>query len=298
MTSSPSRVLRRSRSRARARAAGSCAVSASVEALEPRSRAVRSRAGGRRWRRRQHLGARARSPRSSPPRAAARSRAARAARWCSSRRWRATCSPGARASRASARARSATARRPWRASAPPRPSASRASPHVAAAPRPRRRASASSSSRRRRRRAACGRCGGRRTRSPARAAARPSGTASRRRTRRGRRASRRRGRRSTTSTSPTPARSCSARAIAGAAWRSWTGANAQTRRPAQPRRRSAGEHVVARLAALAGDDADRARQRRPRQRLLRREQALGVEPPAQHARAARAGRPRRRGAGR
>ena len=42
----------------------------------------------------------------------------------------------------------------------------------------------------------------------------------------------------------------------GAAWRSCTGAKAHTSRPAQPRRRSAGEHVVARLAALAGDDAD------------------------------------------
>ena len=46
--------------------------------------------------------------------------------------------------------------------------------------------------------------------------------------------------------------------------------------PAQP-----GEHVVARLAALAGDDADAARQRGPRQRLLRLEQALGVRAPAQ-----------------
>ena len=38
-----------------------------------------------------------------------------------------------------------------------------------------------------------------------------------------------------------------------------------------------GEHVVARLAALAGHDADAARERRPRQPLLRREQPLGVE---------------------
>ena len=43
----------------------------------------------------------------------------------------------------------------------------------------------------------------------------------------------------------------------------------------------AGEDVVAGLAALAGDDADRARQRRARQPLLRREQALGVERLAQ-----------------
>ena len=37
------------------------------------------------------------------------------------------------------------------------------------------------------------------------------------------------------------------------------------------------EHVVARLAALAGDDADRARQRRARKRALVLEQALGRE---------------------
>ena len=41
-----------------------------------------------------------------------------------------------------------------------------------------------------------------------------------------------------TSTSSHAARSCSARVIAGAAWRSCTGANAHTIRPAQPRRRS------------------------------------------------------------
>ena len=41
-----------------------------------------------------------------------------------------------------------------------------------------------------------------------------------------------------TSTGSQAARSCRARVIAGAAWRSWTGANAQTTRPAQPRRRS------------------------------------------------------------
>ena len=40
-----------------------------------------------------------------------------------------------------------------------------------------------------------------------------------------------------TSTSSQAARSCSARVIAGAAWRSCTGANAHTSRPAQPRRR-------------------------------------------------------------
>ena len=42
----------------------------------------------------------------------------------------------------------------------------------------------------------------------------------------------------TTSTSSSAARSCSARVTAGAAWRSCTGANAHTSRPAQPRRRS------------------------------------------------------------
>ena len=41
-----------------------------------------------------------------------------------------------------------------------------------------------------------------------------------------------------TSTSSTAARSCSACVIRGAAWRSWTGANAQTSAAAQPRRRS------------------------------------------------------------
>ena len=43
----------------------------------------------------------------------------------------------------------------------------------------------------------------------------------------------------------------------------------------------AGEHVVARLAALAGHDADAARQRRPRQALLRLEEPLGGQRPAQ-----------------
>ena len=41
-----------------------------------------------------------------------------------------------------------------------------------------------------------------------------------------------------TSTGSQAARSWIARVIAGAAWRSWTGANAQTTRPPQPRRRS------------------------------------------------------------
>ena len=55
------------------------------------------------------------------------------------------------------------------------------------------------------------------------------------------------------------------------------------RRSAPPSRGGCrpGEHVVARLAALAGDDADRARQRRPGEQLLRLEEALGVERLAQ-----------------
>ena len=82
--------------------------------------------------------------------------------------------------------------------------------------------------------------------------------------------------------------------IAGAAWRSCTGANAHTT-PARPAAAAQpGQHVVARLAALAGDDADHARQRRARQPLLRLEQALGVQRAAQPRRAGPAGRPRRR----
>ena len=64
---------------------------------------------------------------------------------------------------------------------------------------------------------------------------------------------------------------------------------------AQPR-----EHVVARLAALAGDDADRARQQRARQPLLRLEQPLGGELLAQPLelgeQVALAGHPQRRDA--
>ena len=175
-----------------------------------------------------------------------------------------------------------TARRPCAASpAGPRAARRACLAAVRAVPRPRPRASGSSSSRRRRRRAACGRCGGRPTRSPARAAARPCGTASRRR-RPSRSASEPPPRATTTtSTSSHGGESCSARVIAGAAWRSWTGAKAQTTRPAQPRRRSAGEHVVARLAALAGDDADAARQGRPRQPLLGLEEASAASVRAQ-----------------
>jgi hypothetical protein len=64
--------------------------------------------------------------------------------------------------------------------------------------------------------------------------------------------------------------------IAGAARRSWTGR--RPTRPARPARGvEAGEHVPARLAALAGDDADAPRQPRPLEALLRLEQALGGE---------------------
>src|SRR6202034_2669026 len=64
----------------------------------------------------------------------------------------------------------------------------------------------------------------------------------------------------TTSTSGIAASSRSAAAIRGAAWRSWTGTKAHTRRPPQPRRRS---------PARTG------------QELLGLEQALGVELAAQ-----------------
>ena len=103
---------------------------------------------------------------------------------------------------------------------------------------PRRRGSASSTTRRRRRRSACDRCGGRPRRSPGPAGARRCGTASRRRRRTGRPASRRRAPRRSRRPRRTPPGRCSARVIAGAAWRSCTGAKAHTSRPAQPRRRS------------------------------------------------------------
>ena len=114
----------------------------------------------------------------------------------------------------------------------------------------------------------------------------------------GRPASRRRARRRSRRPRAIAARSCSARAIAGAAWRSCTGANAHTSRPAQPRRAQPGEHVVARLARLAGDDADRARQRGRGQPLLRLEAGPRRRAACAAGRAARAGRPRRRRAGR
>ena len=84
-----------------------------------------------------------------------------------------------------------------------------------------------------------------------------------------------------TSTSSIAARSCSARGDA----RRGVAVLHRRERPDEPPAPAAapqpGEDVVARLAALAGDDPDRARQGGERQRLLRHEQALGVQPPAQ-----------------
>ena len=84
-----------------------------------------------------------------------------------------------------------------------------------------------------------------------------------------------------TSISGQEARSVSARRIAGAAWRSCTGAKAQTIRPAQPRRRS-----PARTSSRAFPDSpvttpmQRGSTGRE-QRLLRLEQPFGVQPAAQ-----------------
>ena len=69
--------------------------------------------------------------------------------------------------------------------------------------------------------------------------------------------------------------------IAGAAWRSCTGANAHTTRPAQPRRRRPASTSSRALPVSRAHDPDRPRQRAPRQALLRLEQALGVERAAQ-----------------
>ena len=147
-------------------------------------------------------------------------------------------------------------------------------------PPPRRRGSGSSTRPRRRRRSACGRCGGRPTRSPGRGAARPSGTAPRRRTRTGRRASRRRGRRSR----PRPRRTPPARAgrRRSPARRAGPGRGRTPIRSAPPSRAAgAREDVVTRFAALAGDDADNPRERGTREPLLRLEQTVGGEPAAQ-----------------
>ena len=97
-----------------------------------------------------------------------------------------------------------------------------------------------------------------------------------------------------TSTSAQAARSCSARRIAGAAWRSWTGANAHTSRPAQPRRRSPASTSS---RALPDSPVTTPMQRGSTgrgKRLLRREQALRRAAAGAAARAGRAGRPRRR----
>ena len=84
-----------------------------------------------------------------------------------------------------------------------------------------------------------------------------------------------------TSTSSHAARSCSARVIAGAAWRSCTGANAHTSRPAQPRRRSPASTSSRALPPspvttpmVRGSDGRGSA-------LLRLEQPLGGERPAQ-----------------
>ena len=260
----PLRVVRRpARARAaRARAGAAGGSRAATEAALRRAPARGARSGRARPRRRRREPAR--SSRSC---------------WCRRAAGAPGASAGARESVASRRARESTARRPCSRRRPAaasvlgRARAAQSTPHGRLG-RVRR---ASSSSRRRRRRAACGRCGARPTRSRARRASRRCGTGSRRRSTAGRPASRRRARRSPPRPPPRPARSASARTIAGAAWRSCTGA----KRPHQPPRpaaaRERGEHVVAGLAALAGDHADRARQQRPRELLLALEQALGVE---------------------
>ena len=186
----------------------------------------------------------------------------------------------ARASRAGARARAPRGGR-GRAGARPRRPARRGPAGSRRRRPPRRRGWASSSSPRRRRRAACGRCGGRPTRSPARRAGRPCGRGSRRRSTAGRPASRRRARRSPPRPRPPPRGPPSARTIAGAAWRSCTGAKAHTSRPAQPRRASAASTSSRALppspviTPIVRGSSGRGR------RFWRLEQALGVELPAQ-----------------
>ena len=192
------------------------------------------------------------------------------------------CAAGARDSRASVRARSTMARRalPLQPPGGHRQRAAGCARSRAARP-PRRRASAWSTRRRRRRRAACGRCGGRPRRSTGtRSSATVRHSVS---SQNANRSASEPPPRATTiaSTSAQAARSWSARVIAGAAWRSWTGANAHTTRPRQPRRSSAGQQVVARLAVLAAHHADRAREGRPVELLLVREQPFAVKRPAQ-----------------
>ena len=80
-----------------------------------------------------------------------------------------------------------------------------------------------------------------------------------------------------TSTDGCSARPRSADAIAGAARRSCTGASAHTSVPRQPRRSSPASRSWHGGAAARGDDADRLRQQRPVELLLRAEQAVGLE---------------------
>ena len=150
---------------------------------------------------------------------------------------------------------------------------------------------------RRHRRAACGRCGGRPRRSPAavsiatvrhsvssqkqsRSASEPPPRAT-----------------IATSTSPSCRRDPAARGRSrGAAWRSWTGAKAHTRRPAQPRRRSAAS-TSSRALPLSPQTTPIVRGSAGRgSALLALEQTLRVKRLSEPRRAARAGRPRPRSA--
>ena len=188
--------------------------------------------------RRARAEARARvAARSSRTRRVALARASRSF-WCSARRSRATCSPGARERCARWRARSITARRACTASRPARAAtAARASPQcsgtaVSAAWVGVEQLTAATSS-----------ISVRSVWWPTEAMTGTRSSATVRHS-----VSSQKAKRSaidppprattTTSTSSTAARSCRARVMAGAAWRSWTGAKAHTTRPAQPRRRS------------------------------------------------------------
>ena len=86
-----------------------------------------------------------------------------------------------------------------------------------------------------------------------------------------------------TSTSGRAARSLTAPAIFGAAWRSWTGGWAKTARPAPERGGEARDQIRLGRRAAPGDDPDRARQGGLAQPLLCLEQALGGELLAQPA---------------
>ena len=69
--------------------------------------------------------------------------------------------------------------------------------------------------------------------------------------------------------------------IRGAAWRSWTGANAHTIRPAQPRRRRPASTSSRALPPSPVTTPIVRGSAGPREQLLRLEQALGVERLAQ-----------------